>query len=95
MLLLGQLPCLELDVIIEGHPIASIDITKECELLCVVLGDLPCVTSFNIIHNIEHPNVWFKLHKIHRRKQAIMESNKNHTSSFLVVLNPSTLCHSL
>ena len=96
LLLFKPLPCLELHIVIDGHPIAVIDIDKECELICVVIGDLACVTSFNLIHNLDHPDVlglpWFELHKIHRRKQATMESNKkNHTSGFLLVLNSSTI----
>ena len=52
--------------VIDGRPIASGDITEEYESVRVVLGDLACVISFNIIHSIEHPIVlglpWFELH---------------------------------
>ena len=47
-------------------PIASGNITEEFELVRVVLDDLTCAISFNIISSPEHPIVlgltWFKLH---------------------------------
>jgi hypothetical protein len=52
--------------VIDGHPIASGKIFEESEPIHILLGDLGCVVSFNIICNPEHPIVlglpWFELH---------------------------------
>ena len=52
--------------VIDGRPIASGDITEETEPIRVVLGDLACIISFNIISSPQHPVVlglpWFELH---------------------------------
>ena len=89
--------------VIDDRPIASRDITEESELVRVVLCDLTCVISFNVIHSPEHPIVlglpWFELHnpQIHLRKRLILESKKNHISNFLlghqkqILLGPNRL----
>ena len=55
--------CLPSLTIIDGRPIASRGIIEEFESILVVIGDLDCVNSFNIIHIIEHMIVlglpWF------------------------------------
>ena len=52
--------------VIDGRPIASGDILEESEAVRVVLGDLACVISFNIIHSPEQSIIlglpWFELH---------------------------------
>ena len=64
--------------IIDVQPNVFGDITEEFESICVVIDNLACVISFNIIHSPEHPVVlclpWFELHnpKIDRRKRAIL-----------------------
>jgi transposase InsO family protein len=68
--------------VIDGRPIASGDITEESEPIRVVLGDLACVISFNIISSPEHSLVlglpWFELHNpnIDWRKRTIEEFSK-------------------
>ena len=65
-ILLKPLRCPVSVTIIDGRPIAYRDITKESESVRVVLDDLACVISLNIIHSLEHPIVlglpWFELH---------------------------------
>jgi hypothetical protein len=50
-------------VVIDGRPIASGKIFEESEPIHILLGDLGCVVSFNIIGSPEHPIVpglpWF------------------------------------
>ena len=63
---LHKLPYQASVVVIDGRPIASGNITEESEPVRVVLDDLACVISFNIISSPEHPIVlglpWFELH---------------------------------
>ena len=63
---LRKLPCPASVVVIDGRPIASGNIVEESEPISVVLNNLACVVSFNIISSLEHPIVlglpWFKLH---------------------------------
>ena len=81
--------------------IASRDITEESKPFRVVLSDLACVISFNIIHSPEHPIVlglpWFELHnpQIDWRKRVILESKKNHISNFPIAYNPNLECHQI
>ena len=53
-------------VVIDGRPIASRNIIEESEPFNIVLDNLACVVSFNIISILEHPIVlglpWFELH---------------------------------
>ena len=60
------LPCLVSVVVIDGCPIPSGKIYEEFEPIHILLGDLGCVVSFNIIRSPEHPIVlglpWFELH---------------------------------
>ena len=63
---LHTLPCPVSVVVIDGRPIASGKIFEESEPIHILLGDLGCVVSFNIIRSPEHPIVlglpWFELH---------------------------------
>ena len=63
---LHKLPCPVSVVVIDGRPIASGKIFEESEPIHILLGDLGCVVSFNIIRSPEHPIVlglpWFELH---------------------------------
>ena len=65
---LHKLPYQASVVVIDGRPIASGNITEGSEPVRVVLDDLACVISFNIISSPEHPIVlglpWFELHKL-------------------------------
>ena len=71
------LPCPVSVVVIDGRPIASGKIVEEFEPIHILLGDLECVVSFNIIRSLEHPIVlvlpWFELHnpQIDWRKREI------------------------
>ena len=74
---LHTLPCPVSVVVIDGRPIASGKIVEESEPIHILLGDLGCVVSFNIIRSPEHPIVlglpWFELHnpRIDWRKREI------------------------
>ena len=74
---LHTLPCPVSVVVIDGRPIASGKIFEESEPIHILLGDLGCVVSFNIIRSPEHPIVlglpWFELHnpRIDWRKREI------------------------
>ena len=46
---LKKLPCPTPVTVLDGRPIASRDVLEESEAVRVVLGDLACVISFNII----------------------------------------------
>ena len=100
-ILLKPLHCPVSVTVIDGRPIASGDITEESESVRVVLGDLACVISFNIIHSPEHPIVlglpWFELHnpQIDWRKRVILESKKTHISNFPIAYNPNLECHQI
>ena len=63
---LHKLPYPASVVVIDGRPIASGPIVEESEPVRIVLGDLACIISFNIISSPEHPLVlglpWFELH---------------------------------
>ena len=63
---LSKLPCPASVVVIDGRPIASGNIIEESEPVNIVLHNLTCVVSFNIISIPEHPIVlgllWFELH---------------------------------
>ena len=63
---LSKLPCPASVVVIDGRPIASRNIIEESEPVNIVLDNLACVVSFNIISIPEHPIVlglpWFELH---------------------------------
>ena len=48
-IVLHKLPCPDSVVVIDGCPIASGKIFKESEPIHILLGDLGCVVSFNII----------------------------------------------
>ena len=65
-ILLSNLPCPATVAVIDGRPIASGDIVEESEPIRVVLGNLACVISFNIISSPEHLIIlglpWFELH---------------------------------
>ena len=50
---LRRLSCVNLGI--DGHPIASGGIVEESEPIRVVLGNLACVISFNVINSLEHP----------------------------------------
>jgi hypothetical protein len=53
-------------VVIDGHPIASGNIIEESKPVNIVIHNLVCLVSFNIISILEHPIVlglpWFELH---------------------------------
>ena len=51
---LRKLPCPASVVVIVGHPIASGNIIEESESVNIVLDNLACVVSFNIISIPEH-----------------------------------------
>ena len=63
---LRKLLCPASVVVIDGRPIASGNIIEELEPVNIVLDNLACVVSFNIISIPEHPIVlglpWFELH---------------------------------
>ena len=50
-ILLKKLPCPTPFIVIDARLIALGDILEELEAVHVVLGDLTCVISFNIIHS--------------------------------------------
>ena len=83
---LHKLPSLVSVGVIDGRPITSGDIVEESEPICVVLGNLASVISFNIISSPEHSLVlghpWFELHKptIDRRRRTIEEVTKQSKS---------------
>ena len=54
-ILLKPLHCPVLVIVIDGRPNASVDIIEESKSVRVVLGDLACVISFNIIHSSDCP----------------------------------------
>ena len=66
---LRKLQCPASVVVIDGRPIASGNIIEESEPINIVLDNLACVVSFNIISIPEHPIVlglpWFELHNPH------------------------------
>ena len=74
---LHKLPCPVPVVVIDGRPIVSGKIFEESEPIYILLGDLGCIVSFNIIFSPEHPIVlglpWFELHNpsIDWRKREI------------------------
>ena len=80
---LEKLPCLASIIVMNGHPIASRDIIKESTPSPILLDDLVCVISLNIIHVHEHLVVlglpWFELRNLNidRGKCRIMEPPKN------------------
>jgi hypothetical protein len=63
---LRKLSCPASVVVIDGRPIASGNIIEESEPVNIVLDNLACLVSFNIISIREHPIVlglpWFELH---------------------------------
>ena len=63
---LRKLSCPSSVIVIDGRPIASGNIVEESKPIQVVLDNLVCVVSFNIISSPEHPIVlglpWFELH---------------------------------
>ena len=68
----------------------SRDITKQSEPIHVVLSNLACVITFNIISNPEHRIVlgfpWFKLYnpKIDWRKHEVIDLQDNNGSRLLI-----------
>ena len=64
-------------VVIDSRPMAFGNIVEDSKPVCVILDNLVCVISFNIISSPEHPIIlglpWFKLHnpKINRRMREI------------------------
>ena len=78
---LRKLPCPVSVVVIDGRPIASGNIIEELEPVNIVLDNLACVVSFNIISIPEHPIVlglpWFELHNpdIHWNKRNLVSTN--------------------
>jgi hypothetical protein len=96
---LKKLSCSTPVTVIHGRPIASEDIIEESEEVCVVLGNLAYVISFNIIHSPEHLIIlglpWFELHNldIDWINQAIIRPPKNLTSSLCQVMNSSPNPH--
>ena len=74
---LRKLHCPTSVVVIDGRPIASENIAEDFKSVRVVLDNLACVISFNIISILEHPIVlgllWFEQHnpKIEWRKRKI------------------------
>jgi hypothetical protein len=82
-LILKKLPCSTPITIIDCLPIASRDIGDESKAIRVVLGNLACVISFNIIHRPEHPIIlgfpWFEVHNpvIDWINRTILGSPKN------------------
>ena len=90
-IILKKLSCPIPVTVIDGRPIASGDILEESEPVRVVLGDLTCVISFNIIHSPEHSVIlglpWFELHNpnIDWINRVIIEPPKNLKSKFLKV----------
>ena len=63
---LSNLPCPASVVVIDARPIASGNIIQESEPVNIVLDNLACAVSFNIISIPEHPIVlglpWLELH---------------------------------
>ena len=52
--MLSNLPCPTTIAVIDGRPIASKDLVEESEPIRIVLGNLSCVISFNIISSPKH-----------------------------------------
>ena len=79
---LRKLSCPTSVVVIDGRPIASGKIVEESEPIQVVLDNLVCVVSFNIISSPDHPIVlglpWFELHNPWRHK---LENKRNPVST--------------
>ena len=75
-----KLPCLVSVVVIDGRLISFGKIFEESEPRHILLGDLGCIVSFNIIRSLEHPIVlglpWFELHipRIDWRRREIQWS---------------------
>ena len=90
-IVLKKLPCPAPVTIIDSNPIASGDILQELESVRIMLGDLICVSSFNIIHSYKHSVTvglpWFELHNpdIHWINRVIIEPPKNLKSKFFKV----------
>ena len=88
-ILIYKLPRLTSIIVINGHSNASGDITEEPKSILVVLGDLACVISRNIISSPGYPIVlvltWFELHnpKIDWRKCEIIDSQDSNNSRLL------------
>jgi hypothetical protein len=86
-LILKKLPSSTPVIVIDGRPIASRDIVEESEAVRVVLGNLACVISFNIIHSPEYPIIlrflWFELHNpnIDWINRVILGPSKSLTSN--------------
>ena len=63
---LRKLSCLAFVVVVDRRPIALGNIIEESEPINIVLDNLACIVSFNIISIPEHPIVlglpWFELH---------------------------------
>jgi hypothetical protein len=98
-IILYKLPRLAAVAVIDGRSIASGDIVEESELIRIVLGNLACTISFNIISSLEYLIVlglpWFELHNpnIDWRKREIKESRviTQHHSPRLLVTTTSNL----
>jgi transposase InsO family protein len=90
-IILKKLPCPTPVTVIDGRPIASGDILEESEPVRVVLGDMACVISFNIIHSPQHSVIlglpWFELHNpdIDWINRVIIEPRKEYPSKFINV----------
>ena len=59
-----KLLCPNSVVVIDGHPIASRNIIEESEPVSIVLDNLACVVSFNIISIPEHPIVFIRIRNL-------------------------------
>ena len=100
-ILLSNLPCPATVAVIDGRPIASGDIVEESEPIRVVLGNLACVISFNIISSPEHPIIlglpWFELHnpEIDWRNRAINNFQEKPESNSLVTTNQDSKSHQI
>ena len=98
-ILLRNLSCPASVSVIDGRPIASGDIVEESEPIRVVLGNLACIISFNIIRSPEYPVIlglpWFELHnpEIDWRKRAIDECKRD--PNILVETQPDPKPHEI
>jgi hypothetical protein len=98
-ILLRNLSCPASVSVIDGRPIASGDIVEESEPIRVVLGNLACIISFNIIRSPEYPVIlglpWFELHnpEIDWRKRTIDECKRD--PNILVETHPDPKPHEI
>jgi hypothetical protein len=92
---LHQLPCPVSVVVIDGRPIALRKIVEESEPVHILLGDLGCVVSFNIIYIAQSIQLSLACHGLNCTTQELIGEKKRFNAlqkeGSLSMIEPKTL----